>query len=403
MRILFLSPTLGDAYGQEKIMRDSSELLRRAGHEVFFIADEVSGKIPECEGHFLIPGFSEINTLSSPRKVSQLKRELLSKVQQISPDLIHWVDQFDFRLMNLLSKKYPCIFTAHTVAPTCPSSQRFISPSGVCDRKSGWKCLGAHKQQNCLGHFKSDVHRAHALFEFELKRSALRKFQAIGAISHYIEECLLKDGWKKEQVLPLFNPVSIPPSPLARLSSVPENLLIVASRLVPLKGVGSLLMSLSSLKDQKWTLWIYGDGPQKNELEDLSQKLSLSDRVIFKGKQSPENLRQALQSALALIQPNRGPEGFGMAVAEASALGIPVVAYDVPAINELIESGKNGILVPLHPEMGLANAIRKLIADPHYAKALSENGPLLMAEKFSPGQHLEQTLAAYQKCLSAKD
>lgn len=402
MRILFLSPTLGDAYGQERIVRDTNSLLRAQGHQTFFLSDHLVGALPPCDASFTLPGLAQINTLSSPWKLFQMKRALKTTIQEIDPDLIHFVDQFDFRIMGFLSRRYPCLLTAHTVAPTCPSSQRFFpNGGGVCRFKSGWSCLKVHRDEGCLGHFKSVFHRAHALLEFKLKKRALKNFPVIGAISPYMETCLKEDGYSSTQVTPIYNPVLIRNTSPLPLASAPENLLVVASRLVSLKGIASLILCLSELRDLSWTCWIYGDGPQREELQALIAQLQLTQRILFKGKTSSLEIQRALLSSKALIQPNRGPEGFGMAVAEASSLGVPVLGYDVPALNDLITSGETGLLAPLHPETGLSEKIRQILEDPELTKRLGAKGPAKMAQEYSPEQHLQQTLRAYVKCQEA--
>lgn len=379
-------------------MRDSSHLLQREGHQVFFGADQITGALPAHDGYFCLPGMAGIGSLTSFKRVKAFEEDLFREVQKISPDLIHWVDLFDHRFMRRLSREYPSVMTAHTVAPTCPSSQRFIPAGGVCTQQSGWSCLITHEKQKCLSHFKSVFHRAHALFEFQLKKRVLKTFPTVIAISRYVQNCLLNEGWTKEQVPLVYNPVSIKPLSSPSLQNPPKNLLIVASRLVALKGIGPLLVNLSYLREEEWTLWIFGEGPLKPELQTLSEKLGLSQKIVFHGKQSPETVRQALSSARLLIQPNRGPEGFGMAVAEASAMGVPVVAYQVPALDELIESETNGLLVPLSHPQGLSDAIRKLLKDNLLKNQLSERGPQFMKERFSPENHLRRTLEAYQHC-----
>ncbi|MFM8269652.1 MAG: glycosyltransferase family 4 protein [Pseudomonadota bacterium] len=399
MRILFLSPTLGDAYGQERIVRDTNAILRENGHQTFFLADHLVGALPPCDASFTLPGLAQVNTLSFPWKVFHLKRKLKATLREIDPDVIHLIDQFDFRIMNFLSQRYPCLLTAHTVAPTCPSSQRFFPlGGGVCEFQSGWSCLKVHQQEQCLGHFKSIFHRAHALWEFKLKKRALKQFPVIGAISPYLETRLKKDGYSEAQVTPIYNSVSVRKTSLLPLSLAPQNLLVVASRLVPLKGISSLILCLNQLKELPWTCWIFGDGPQRQELQELTAKLNLTSRVLFKGKTSSIEIQRALLSAKALLQPNRGPEGFGMAAAEASALGVPVLGYDIPALNDLIVSGETGLLAPLHPETGLSDSLRQIIENTDLSQRLREKGPERMEKLYSSSQHLQQTLRAYLKC-----
>ena len=63
MRIAMLSPTLGDAFGQEKVMRNSSALLRERGHEVYFIGEESAGEIPQINGVEIFPGLTGSHSL----------------------------------------------------------------------------------------------------------------------------------------------------------------------------------------------------------------------------------------------------------------------------------------------------------------------------------------------------
>ena len=225
MRILFLSATLGDAYGQERIMRETNHLLRDLGHQTFYVAESVAGPVPENDGYFLIPDLSRIHFFSSRKKFKSTQKALQEIVEQIQPDLIHFIDQIDFRLMSLISKSNPCFFTAHTVAPTCPSSQRFFpQKGGVCTQRSGVQCLATHFQRGCLGNYKSFLHRAHALLEFHLKKQALKKFPALGAISPYLKNCLVEDGYASQQIVELFNPVDVSKKSLTPLPDVPSPL-----------------------------------------------------------------------------------------------------------------------------------------------------------------------------------
>jgi len=400
MRIVFLSPSLGDAYGQEKILEREVSFLRDTGHSVYLVGDEIIGTPPPCDEMITIPGISSLHSLSAPLHFLKIEKTLLDRLKKIAPDIVHLIDQFDARLMRSLAKRFPTVLTAHTVAPTCPSSQRFFPKGGgVCEKKSGWGCIKHSQSSGCLSHFKTPFHQTHALIEYKLKRKSLSFFSGIGAISPYLEKILLKDGFHKNRVFPLYNFIEKNPRPNADRKVSPPLLLVVA-RLVPLKGIDTLLQNLQSLKQRDWNCWIYGDGPQKSYLQDLTIRLGLQDRVQFKGKCPSQEIKDSLQKTSLFIQPNRGPEGFGLAVAEAISQGVPVLAYDVPALNDLIKNGVNGILVPLHLELGLAPAIEKMLTEPEYLKSISESSRQFQDElcsNYSLENHCQSLLAFYEK------
>lgn len=394
MKILMVSPTLGDAYGQERVMRDSSRLLRQAGHDVYFIGDQKTGEIPDCEGYRLIPGLSSVHTLTHPRRANRIQAQAVQYALEIEPDVIHFIEQFDFRLMQRLSDLYPTILTAHTVAPSCPASHRRIGPGEVCTKKSGWLCMAYNVKYGCLDGFKSVVHRAHALEDFFLKRQITRRFPVIGAISKYVQETLIQDGWDEDRVRLIYNPVEAP-TQVAPIEA-PKNLIVAACRLVPLKGIDYLLRALEKIKTLDWELWICGDGEQRDLLERLTQQLGLAHRVRFLGKTTLADTRSRMAAARMVVQPNTGPEGFGLSVAEASAMGIPCVTFDVPALNEIIENEKSGLIVPPRDADALAAAISRLLLDDALQARLATGAKLRMDEKYSPETHLAQTLAAYR-------
>jgi glycosyltransferase involved in cell wall biosynthesis len=397
MRIVMISETVGDAFGQERVVRDSTRLLRAAGHEVFYLAAKKNGE-PEHDGIWLLPELFKIHTLYPWSKAVALHQRAFDYIESANPSLIHFIDQLDHRFMRALTRAYPTLLTAHTVAPTCPASGRLIHGDSICEEISGWKCLLHNKRYGCLKSFKSDLHRAHAIHNYVLKRRALDGVKSVIAISRYVEKTLIADGWPEDRVRLIYNPVAHPRD-VRPIPDAPRNLIVCAARLVPMKGIDFLLRALARIPSIEWTLWICGDGPSKESLINLAYELQIGKRVQFLGATPYEKTQSIMASARLVAQSNLGPEGFGLTVAEASALGVPVVGYDVPALNEIVVNGETGFLAKPRDVEGLAGYLKIVLTNPALARDFGEAGRKRVRSLFSPERHLSETLATYEHCV----
>jgi glycosyltransferase involved in cell wall biosynthesis len=131
-------------------------------------------------------------------------------------------------------------------------------------------------------------------------------------------------------------------------------------------GVESLIRAFASVAEQYTArdvrLVIAGDGPLRDSLEDLARDLGRSGRVDFLGQIPQETVPAVLRSfdifaALSLR------ESFGVAVLEASACGIPVVASNVDGLPEVVEDGVTGFLVPPADPSAAAAMLQRLLSD----------------------------------------
>jgi glycosyltransferase involved in cell wall biosynthesis len=132
--------------------------------------------------------------------------------------------------------------------------------------------------------------------------------------------------------------------------------------LIPSKNYDVLLLALGTLAAAglQFELSLAGDGPERPALENLARRLGVADRVKFLG--DVEDVPRLLSTAHFFAHPSRS-EGLSNAVLEAMAAGLPVVACPVGATGEIIEDGKNGILVPAGAPQDLAAAMRRLLSD----------------------------------------
>ena len=149
--------------------------------------------------------------------------------------------------------------------------------------------------------------------------------------------------------------------------------LLVASRLVPAKGVECLLQALAILAPQPWHLVICGDGPQKQALEESSAKLGLGDRVEFLGELTPEQLDAEYARCSIVVSPTLRPEPFGLVGPEAMSFGRPIVAFDGGATLEWLRDGETGIAVSERSPAALAAALKRLLDDPELCLKLGQN------------------------------
>lgn len=158
------------------------------------------------------------------------------------------------------------------------------------------------------------------------------------------------------------------------------------------KGIDVLLHAAKRLQeaDAAVKIVLVGDGPLRRRLEDLAVSLGVHEQVDFLGSQGRAQVAALLHGCEVFVLPSRH-EPFGIVLIEALASQKPVVATRVGGIQEIIENGKNGILVPPDNADALADALLAVLQDPALQRALGSQGYRTVHERF----RFESNGAAY--------
>ncbi|MGP9596215.1 glycosyltransferase [Psychrobacter sp. AOP29-E1-4] len=147
-----------------------------------------------------------------------------------------------------------------------------------------------------------------------------------------------------------------------KLEPPKEQVIVSVGRLIPTKNFKELIDIFSEVNlEKKWQLWILGDGPDREVLQEQIDNLLLSDCVKLLGavKDVDNYLSKASIFAFTSIS-----EGFPNALSEAIAYPLPCIAYDCPAgPSDLIKNNKNGFLIPLHDKESFKLHLNKLMND----------------------------------------
>jgi len=148
---------------------------------------------------------------------------------------------------------------------------------------------------------------------------------------------------------------------------------IILGRLVKYKGHEYLIRAWNKVKeyDASLKLLIVGGGAHHDYLVKLTEQLGLGEQVIFCGYQP--NPHQLLNGAEFSVVTSIF-EGFGLITLESWYHQRPIVAFDVPALNEIIDDKVNGSLVKLYDVEGLAREIIHLFQNPELASKMGMNG-----------------------------
>jgi glycosyltransferase involved in cell wall biosynthesis len=158
--------------------------------------------------------------------------------------------------------------------------------------------------------------------------------------------------------------------------------LVFFGRLSTGKGIDTLIEALGKVKEKLPEVKIVGRGDLRGAMQQQVTELGLADRVEFVDWLDPPQLAEMLAGARLAVLPSR-EESFGNAIAEAVAVGCPVISTTVGSIPEIVDDGRTGTLVPPGDPGALAAAIDRTLATPQIAAALAEAGRLDVRERFS--------------------
>jgi glycosyltransferase involved in cell wall biosynthesis len=146
------------------------------------------------------------------------------------------------------------------------------------------------------------------------------------------------------------------------------------------KGVDIFIKAIKNIENSITRVAIVGDGVLKEEFISLRDSLGLTEKIEFAG--NVDNVNEYLSQSKMFVLPSRW-EGFGLAILEAMAAHVPVIASNVGGIPEIINDGIDGILVPVEDIETLSKSMLYILNNKDKAMSMADNAYRTVCEKFS--------------------
>lgn len=261
---------------------------------------------------------------------------------------------------------------------------------------------------------KRTAHTVHNLAEHEVPgvvrlahRLAFRVGVAPVAIGDLVAESIVRVyGMPPRAVIPHGIPVARFAAPsVARgawraANGVPAGATALACvcRLSAQKNVGALLEAFGRLGDLDAVLLVAGDGPLRSTLEAAGRDLGIAGRVRFLGARS--DVPDLLGATDVCVLPSLW-EGNPLAILEAMAAGVPVVATRVGGVPEFVRDGETGSLVPPGDVGALEVALRRIVTDAAFRRALGSGARRVAVERFDVARMVSDYERLYEALLRA--
>lgn len=226
-------------------------------------------------------------------------------------------------------------------------------------------------------------------------RRRCRTADALVALAPWVRDELVAAGYPREHIHEIPNGVRVQPptsaveriaarrdlaaahTPLAIADDAP--LAVYTGRLHESKRLIDLITAWQACREDA-VLWLVGDGPERQRLARRILALELQGRVVLAGRF--DNVGDFLAAADLFVLPSR-EELMSIALLEAMAAGLPIVASDIPANRNLIAHEAHGLLVPVANPAALAAAVERLFANRSFANQLGAAARRRVIEKYS--------------------
>ncbi|ARN56710.1 glycosyltransferase [Sedimentisphaera salicampi] len=384
MRILMVTNSYAPYVGGiEKSIQSFAQYFRAKGHSVLVIAPKSDKPVEDEQDVMRVSAINNFNDTNFPVTIP-LPGEIRSRIKDFKPDIVH--SHFPFiigstALRIAAAREIPLVFTYHTMY------ERYIH------------------------YINADSERVKR-FVRSVTKGYSNLCDKIIAPSRAVKNMLLNRGVK--------TPIVVIPSgievqqfktgrgqELRESCGLPRDSFLIGhiGRFAPEKNLDFLLSSvIKVLKANSNSRFLaVGDGPQKSELEKKVREEGVSDRVVFTGMLSGQKLYDAYD-AIDVFAFSSKTETQGMVLAEAMASGTPVVALNAPGVDDILEDGKNGLMVQNENADSFAGVISEFKELPDTEKNDMRKNAEKTAEKFSIDACSDAVLQQYTElCSNRKD
>lgn len=387
MRILLIHNFYRWRGGEDEFVERVYGMLQAHGH----IVELFSARSDEIE-HYALPqrlkiAVESFYSFTSARRLSQIVREF-------RPDVIHVHNVFPVLSPSVYwiacQKHIPLVQSVHNFRFICPNGFAFIQGE-VCFRCQVsrhtlyaicFRCLNGDLNQSVLYAAVIGIHRYLKTFG-GLTGHLIPVNQMLAEILHHelpsARITLLPNYIETARYQPRDN---FRPS------------FVYLGRLSEEKGVRTLIQAMRYTEE--FTLEVVGTGTLMAELKHDADSLA-PGRVIFHGFVGGEARFDLLKSATALIMPSLSHDSWPMAVLEAMALGVPVIASRRGGLPDLVQDGETGLLFETGQPKQLAMAMQKLAESPSLVKQMGIAARHRAETEFDVGVYYQKLMNIYRQ------
>ena len=383
MRILMVHNYYQFAGGEDIAFESEAALLLRKGHKVIQYTDRNS-RIPDFTKVELA-----INTIWSTKSYHRLLEVMLKE----KPDLVHFHNIFPLISPSVYyachSLEIPIIQTIHNYRIGCPVAT-FYRDGVVCEACLGKTFAYPGVLYKCYRNSHLQTIITASMLAFHKLRNTWDKFVDVFiALTEFSSLKLSQAGLPASKI-------SVKPNFIVSDTEFDRknegSYALFASRLSREKGLSTLLTAWSTIPDIP--LIIVGDGPLRNTLE---QYRGAERAIAYLGYIDHENVLSLMRDARFLVFPSEWYEVFPLAIIEAFACGLPVIAPNLGSIPEIIQEGKTGLLFTPSDPNSLAAKVNWLWHHPKESSRMGRQARLEYESKYTPDINYQLLMGIYAK------
>jgi len=197
------------------------------------------------------------------------------------------------------------------------------------------------------------------------------------------------------------------PSPLSRFVKPSQGVdlkydFVYMGRLVSEKGLKVLILAFDhamKISSTKMSLLIIGDGPIRQELEELITELGLNEYITFAGRRIGQELTDLIHSASIAVVPSEWEEPMGIVAIELMAAGRNIIVSENGGLKECV--GDAGLYFPNGDHKALADSMLRLLDDPALAAAQKEKA-VEQLTKFDPVDKAGEYIRLFKSVLKSE-
>ncbi|MGB9465153.1 MAG: glycosyltransferase family 4 protein [Candidatus Acidiferrum sp.] len=393
MKILVAHNSYQRRGGEDAVCEAETKLLREAGHEVI----EYLRRNDEIHSY----SFFEKASLAWRTSWSErANRELLGTLLRESPDVVHFHNTFPLISPSAYyacrAAGVPVVQTLHNYRLLCPSGNLFRD-GHVCE-----ECVSHSRLRSIVHGCYHESRIATAVVAGMLtlhgaRRTWAEQVDLFLVCTEFARGKFVDAGFDEARIR--VKPNFIAPDPGARLSG--GNTALFIGRLSPEKGAQLLPPAWSKLATAM-PLEIVGDGPLRASLEVDCVRLRLAG-VHFCGWLDAQAAMKRLRAAKFLIVPSTCYEGFPLAVAEAYACGVPIIAAGHGGLAEIVRGGRTGLFFKPGDAEDLAAKVEWAWAHPDEMETMGRAARVEFETKYTPAAALNYLESAYELVLRGRN